>query len=89
MYKVALSPGMADARVSSRVNMALAAVQPMVNNYFWGVLQGLISCLSLTVPPGEESAHSTHMSSNIWLWLFKNVHLQLLLRRASINMGYI
>ena len=41
------------------VNAALSAVQPMVNNYFGGVLEGLMGCLSLTAPPGDEAARST------------------------------
>ena len=59
IWKIVLGPGMSDPRVSTRVNTALSAVQPMVNNYFGGILEGLMGCLSLTAPPGDEVARST------------------------------
>ena len=59
IWKIVLGPGMSDPRVSTRVNAALSAVQPMVNNYFGGILEGLMGCLSLTAPPGDEAARST------------------------------
>ena len=59
VWNVVMGPEMADPRVISWVNAALAAVQPMVNNYFRGILGGLMGFLSLTASPGEETAHST------------------------------
>ena len=59
VWKIVMGPGMSDPRVSTRVNAALSAVQPMVNNYFGGILEGLMGCLSLTAPPGDEAARST------------------------------
>ena len=59
IWEIVLGPGMSDPRVSTRVNAALSAVQPMVTNYFGGVLEGLMGCLSLTVPPDDEAARST------------------------------
>ena len=59
IWKIVMGPGMSDPRVSTRVNAALSAVQPMVNNYFGGILEGLMGSLSLTAPPGDETARST------------------------------
>ena len=59
IWKIVMGPGMSDPRVSTRVNAALSAVQPMVNNYFGGILEGLMGSLSLTAPPGDEAARST------------------------------
>ena len=58
VWDVIMSPDMSDPRVSSRVNAALSAIQPMVANYFGGILKGLIGCLSLSPSRGEGPAHS-------------------------------
>ena len=67
IWKIVLGPGMSDPRVSTRVNAALSAVQPMVNNYFGGILEGLMGCLSLTAPPGDETARSTQEGVEQWI----------------------
>ena len=57
--EVILSSEMNDPRVSLRVNAALSAIQPVVTNYFGGVLEGLMGSLSLSPSSGEASARST------------------------------
>ena len=59
VWDVVLSLEMNDPRVSLRVNAALSSIQPMVANYFRGVLEGLIGSLSLSPPSGEGPARST------------------------------
>ena len=59
IWEIVLGPGMSDPRVSTRVSAALSAVQPMVNNYFGGILEGLMGCLSLTASSNDEAACST------------------------------
>ena len=59
VWDVVLSSEMNDPRVGLRVNAALSAIQPMVANYFGGVLEGLMGSLSLSPPNGEGSARST------------------------------
>ena len=59
VWDVVLSPNMNDPRVGLRVNAALSAIQPMVANYFGGVLEGLIESLSLSPSSGEGPAQST------------------------------
>ena len=54
-----LSSEMNNPRVSLRVNAALSAIQPMVVNYFGGVLEGLMGSLSLSPSSGEGPAQST------------------------------
>ena len=67
IWETVLGPGMSDPRVSTRVNAALSAVQPMVNNYFEGILEGLMECLSLTAPPGDEATRSTQEGVEWWI----------------------
>ena len=50
---------MNDPRVGLRVNAALSAIQPMVANYFGGILKGLMGSLSLSPSSGEGPARST------------------------------
>ena len=45
----------------------LSAVQLMDNNYFGGILEGLMRCLSLTAPLGEEQARSTQEGVERWI----------------------
>ena len=58
VWDVVLSSEMTDPRVGQRVNAALSAIQPMVANYFGGVLEGLIGSLSLSPSSGEGPARS-------------------------------
>ena len=67
IWRIVLGPGMSDPRVSTRVSAALSAVQPMVNDYFGGILEGLMGCLSLTASPGDEAAHSTQEGVEQWI----------------------
>ena len=59
VWDVVLSSEMNDPRVGMRVNAALSAIQPMVANYFGGILEGLMGSLSLSPPNGEGLARST------------------------------
>ena len=59
VWDVVLSSEMNDPRVGLRVNAALSAIQPMVANYFGGVLEGLMGSLSLSPSNGEGPARST------------------------------
>ena len=59
IWKIVMGPGMSDPRVSTRVNAALSAAQPTVDNYFGGILEGLLGSLNLTAPPSDKAVHST------------------------------
>ena len=59
VWDVVLSSEMNDPRVGLRVNAALSAIEPMVANYFGGILEGLMGSLSLSPSSGEGPARST------------------------------
>ena len=79
--------------MSSRVNAALSAVKPMVTNYFRGILEGLVGCLSLTPPPGERTARSTqdgverHVAAALQKYSLSNVP-QRSLQLSGLHVGY-
>ena len=58
VHEVVMSSEMDDPKVGLRVNAALSAIQPVVTNYFGGVLEGLMGSLSLSPSSGEESVRS-------------------------------
>ena len=58
VQEVILSSEMDDPRVNLKVNAALSTTQPVVTNYFGGVLEGLMGSLSLSPSTGEGSAQS-------------------------------
>ena len=59
IWELALLEELAEEEAALCVNLALTATQPMVGNYFSGVLEGLVGRLGIKVHEDENPPHST------------------------------
>ena len=59
VWELALSKELAKKEVALRVNLALTATRPVMENYFNGVLEGLVGSLGIKIHEDEDPPHST------------------------------